>query len=164
VDIDIEDFRSHFEMLSDATLLATKREDLVAAAQAVYDEEIASRGLDRTADARLAGEEAGEHAGEHATEEEPEAPQAGAAEEPGAPEPLVAVGEFTVLEEARLARGLLQDAGIPCGLVNDKLSLGVLHLMVPESQVEGALEVLGGEISEEDLAAQAEAAGLEEAD
>ncbi|MDQ1469809.1 MAG: putative prokaryotic signal transducing protein, partial [Bryobacterales bacterium] len=77
-------------------------------------------------------------------------------------EALVSVGSFTIVDEARLARGLLKDAGIPCGLANEKSALGALHLMVPESHVEAALEVLGGEISEEELAAQAEAAGGEE--
>jgi predicted amidohydrolase YtcJ len=150
VDISSEDFRQHFELLSDETLLATRREDLVAAAQAVYDAELEKRGL--------VTDEAVELAGEVVPDDEEEA----AAEATEAPEELVSVGEFTVIDEARIARGLLQSAEIPAGLANDKMSLGLLHLMVPASFVEAALQVLGGEISEEELAAQAEAAGFSE--
>jgi hypothetical protein len=146
VDIDIEDFRQHFEVLSDATLLSTNRDDLVEAAQTVYDQEIARRGLDKPAVA--------DHA-EHASEADDAAP----VEAEQTTEALVSVGSFTIIDEARLARGLLHDAGIPCGLATDKAALGILELMVPASHMEAALEVLGGEISEEELAAQAEAAG-----
>lgn len=138
-----EDFRQHFEMLSDDALLATKREDLVALAKTVYDEELTVRGLN--IEEEVAGEVLTESSG----------PQEG--DEP-VPEDIVSVGEFTVIEEARIALGLLKSAEIPSGLANDKMALGVLHLMVPASYVDAALEVLGMEISEEDLAAQAEAA------
>jgi hypothetical protein len=148
VDISADDFRDHFELLSDETLLATKREDLVLTAQAVYDEELAKRGLSGNA----AGDVT-EVGGEVVPEPEPET-------EAAAPEELVSVGEFTVVDEARIALGLLKSAEIPAGLANDKMSLGVLHLMVPASSVEAAMQVLGGEISDEDLAAQAEAAGF----
>ena len=145
MDINTEDFRSHFELLSDETLLGTKRDDLVDAAKAVYDQELTRRGLNQ---AEVTGEVLTEEGAEHHGEEE----HGG----------LVSVGSFTDVEEARLARGLLQGAEIPCGLVNDKQTLGVLHLMVPENHLEAAMEVLGEEISEEELAAQAEAAGFEE--
>jgi hypothetical protein len=148
VDISADDFREHFELLSDETLLATKREDLVLTAQAVYDEELAKRGLSGNA----AGEVT-EVEGEVVPEPEPET-------EAAAPEEFVSVGEFTVVDEARIALGLLKSAEIPAGLANDKMSLGVLHLMVTASSVEAAMQVLGGEISDEDLAAQAEAAGF----
>jgi hypothetical protein len=149
VDIDIEDFRQHFEVLSDETLLSTNRHDLVDAAQAVYDQEIARRGLDKPAVADTTGPTS------EADHTEPEEAKQDA-------EALVSVASFTIVDEARLACGLLEGAGIPCGLVNEKSALGALHLMVPESHVDAALEVLGGEISEEELAAQAEAAGWEE--
>jgi hypothetical protein len=151
VDINTEDFREHFGMLSDATLLKTKREDLVDAAKTIFDQEIAHRGLNKTGN--VPGVE------EHAAEEDQHA-EPGEETEAAENEPLVSVGSYTIVEEARLARGLLQIAGIPCGLQNEKSALGALHLMVPESHVGAALEVLGGEISEEELAAQAEAAGL----
>ena len=138
-----EDFRQHFEMLSDDALLATKRADLVPLAQTVYDEELTARGLN--IEEEVAGEVLTEASG----------PKEG--DEPVA-EDIVSVGEFTVIEEARIALGLLKSAEIPSGLANDKMSLGVLHLMVPASYVDAALEVLGMEISEDELAAQAEAA------
>ncbi|MES1260870.1 MAG: DUF2007 domain-containing protein [Acidobacteriota bacterium] len=147
MDISAEDFRSHFEVLSDKALLATKRDDLVAAAQAVYDQELVRRGLNEDG---------------HGEIPEPEGDEAPVAAPPDAPaqERLVSVGSFTDMEEARMARGLLQSAGIPSGLENEKASMIALHLMVPESYEEAALQVLGGEISEEELAAQAEAAGF----
>ncbi len=143
--IDLDEIRSHFSLLSDESLLATNRDDLVDAAKAIYDEELASRGLN---------------------EEEPadDAPVAADAEpqpEGEVAEALVAVGSFTIVDDARMANGLLRSAEIPCGLVNDKENLGVLHLMVPASFEQEALEVLAGEISEEELAAQAEAAEAE---
>ena len=147
MDISTEGFREHFELLSDQTLLGTKRDDLVGAAQAVFDEEVLKRGLQHG----IAGEPvAAVEAVEAATHEDVEP----------ATEPLVSVGSYTILDEARLAQGLLRGAEIPCGLVSEKSALGALHLMVPERHLEAALEVLGGEISEEDLAAQAEAAGF----
>lgn len=146
MDISTEGFREHFELLSDQTLLGTKRDDLVGAAQAVFDEEVLKRGL------------------QHGLPEEPVAAVAEVAvpHEDAEPETeaLVSVGSYTIVDEARLAQGLLRGAEIPCGLVNEKSALGALHLMVPESHLEAALEVLGGEISEEELAAQAEAAGF----
>jgi len=157
VDINIEDFRQHFEMISDATLLATRREDLVDAAKAVYDEEVEQRGL-----ARPVAAHATDPVEEVVRTDSAETDPAETQEEIAEPEALVSVGSYTVIEEARLARGLLQIAGIPCGLENEKSALAALHLMVPESHVGAALEVLGGEISDEELAAQAEAAGSAE--
>lgn len=151
MEISSDDFRRHFEVLSDEALLATNRDDLVEAAQSVYDEELAHRGL--IADGASDAPEA---------EGEPvaDADVALADAEGAVNENLVSVGSFTVMEEARMARGLLQVAGIPSGLANEKTALGALHLMVPASLEEAALQVLAGEISEEDLAAQAEAAGF----
>jgi hypothetical protein len=145
VTIDTDEIRRHYELLTDQALLATNRDDLVPAAQAIYDEEVDKRGLNKPA--------------EPAPEGAPE-PEAGEPQEVA--EGLVSVGSFTVVDEARFARGLLQGGQIPCGLVNDKADPMVLLLMVPESHVDAALEILAGEISDEELAAQAEAAGFEE--
>src|ERR1019366_4998936 len=49
MEISLDDFRRHFELLSDETLLSTNREELVAGARPVYDEEIARRGLNSPA-------------------------------------------------------------------------------------------------------------------
>ena len=65
-----------------------------------------------------------------------------------------------------LARGLLQSAEIPSRVENPLAVMGgmELRLIVPAAFEEHALEVLGAEISDEDLAAQAEAAGIQEED
>ena len=49
MDISLEDFRRHFEILSDEALLATSREDLVETARACFDEEVVRRGLKKLA-------------------------------------------------------------------------------------------------------------------
>jgi hypothetical protein len=46
------DFRKHFELLSDESLLETNREELVEVAQQCFDEEVARRGLNETEDSR----------------------------------------------------------------------------------------------------------------
>jgi hypothetical protein len=142
LEISLDDFRRHFELLSDETLLSTNRDDLVASARPVYDEEIARRGLNSPA-----------------IEETPEAvPDAVA---PVEHEELVLIATYNIPDEANLARGLLQSAEIPFLLQNDYVALGgiELRLLVPAQYEEHALEVLQSEISDEELAAQAEAAG-----
>jgi len=147
LNISTENFRQHFELLSDEALEAVNREELVELARACYDEEIARRGL-----------------GRKATEPATEGVEVELPEQHGN-EDLISLTTFTLLEEARLARGLLESAGIPAFLANERANLGVLHLMVPRGSAEQALGILdGGGISEEDLAAQAEAAGFEEMD
>jgi hypothetical protein len=145
VDISLEDFRRHFEILSDKALMETNREDLVESAKTCFDEEVSRRGLKLPASA------------------------AEAAEQP-APEPvnpddeLVLIATYTIYDEANLARGLLESASIPFHLANEYVALGgfQLRLMVPAAYEEQALEILESEISDEELAAQAEAAGLPE--
>jgi len=142
LEISADDFRRHFELLSDETLLATNREDLVAGARPVYDEEVARRGLNSPV-----------------VDEAPEAvPEAVAPEEH---EELVVIATYNIPDEANLARGLLQSAEIPYLMQNDYVALGgiELRLLVPAQYEEQALEILQSEISDEELAAQAEAAG-----
>jgi hypothetical protein len=140
--VDAEDFRRVYESMNDDALLAVNRDDLVEMAQECYDAEVARRGL----------------AGELAS-----APGAGSPA-PGESPTMVEVATFTDLEDARLARELLKAAEIPCDLENsDPTGLGVFRLSVPPDCVEPAHEVLETQISDEELAAQAEAAGeLEE--
>jgi hypothetical protein len=136
-------------MLSDDALLATRREDLISSAQECYDEELSRRGLNFEApvSAGIAVEDAASEQG------------------PSSDEP-VSIATFTVAEEASLARGLLQSASIPSHLANEYAGLGgfQLRLMVPAAFVEQAFEVLGAEISDEELAAQAEAAAALESE
>jgi hypothetical protein len=146
MNISADDFRKHFALLSDEALLETNPGDLVALARTCLDEEIASRGLN------AAGGETETEAVEGVVETEPDKD-----EEEG----LVSIASYTVADEARMARGLLQIAEIPAFLANESAALGALHLMVPASMVAAALEVLSEEMSEEELAAQAEAAGYE---
>jgi hypothetical protein len=140
MNVSAEDFRRHFELLSDSALLATNRADLIEGAQSCYDEEMERRGLALGTPVE-------------------EAPVEKSAEEIG----MVEIATYMVAEEASLARGLLESAEIPSKIdVNYTLGPVVLRLLVPEDMVEQALEVLESEISEEELAAQAEAAGIVE--
>ncbi len=142
MEISLDDFRRHFELLSDETLLAANRDELVASARPVYDEEVARRGLNAPA-----------------AEETPE-PLPGEVL-PAENEELVLIATYNIPDEANLARGLLQSAEIPFLLQNDYIALGgiELRLLVPAQYEEHALEILQTEISDEELAAQAEAAG-----
>lgn len=139
--INTDDFRRHFEILSDDALLATNRDDLVETARQCYDEEVARRQLNPNPET--------DPEEERATEPVPAGDQ------------LVSIGTFMSGEEANLARGLLEDGGIPAVLTNEHSGLGMfqLELKVPSSFVDQAMEILDMEISEEELAALAEAAG-----
>jgi hypothetical protein len=141
MDVSLDDFRKHFELLSDAALLETNRDELVEAAQQCYDAEIARRGLS-------------------APEPEPEEPEILPSHVPEGGN-LVHIQTFMIPEEASLARGLLSSADIPFMMENELAPLGgfQIQLLVPEDYVEDAREILEHEISEEELAAQAEEAG-----
>src|SRR4051812_37780088 len=145
MDVNLDDFRRHFEILSDEALLETNRDDLVEAARGCYDEEVARRGLNTLVAEPVAEEEVN---ADHA--------------DPG--DELVLIATYNIPEEANFARGLLQSAEIPFHLANEYVALGgfQLRLMVPKAFEEQALEVLETEISDEELAAQAEAAGTTE--
>jgi hypothetical protein len=144
MEVSLDDFRRHFELLSDAALLETNREELVESARECYDEEVARRGLNSPSEEETAAEPAAQPVN------------------PG--EELVAIATFHIPDDANLARGLLQSAEIPYHLENEYLALGAfqLRLLVPAAFEQEALEVLAAEISEEELAAQAEAAGVME--
>jgi hypothetical protein len=141
VPANLDDIRRHFELLSDEALLEANPDDLTEIARQCHAEEVERRGL-------LAAPEAAE-----AATENPDAPAAPEADEP------ITLATYTVYDEANLARGLLQSAGIPCALKSAQATLGVYEilLIVPASMEQDALEVLASDISDEDLAAQAEA-------
>lgn len=75
------------------------------------------------------------------------------------------VATFALPGEARLAQALLRNDGIDAVLSSDLPSWGArlfnvpdgVRLIVPAGQVEQAHAVLGAEVSDEELAAQAEA-------
>jgi hypothetical protein len=142
VNVNPEEFRRHFEMLSDDALLAVERGDFVVAAQQCYDEECARRGLTPGQTKVVSGE-------------------VQTVEPVDEVDALVQIATYLSGDEAGLARGLLHSAGIPAVLANPLAIYGnpEIHLSVPESFVDHALEILGHEISDEELAAQAEAAG-----
>ncbi len=143
LEVTATDFRRHYEMLSDEALLETDRGDLVELARQCFDEEVSRRGLNAAEDAAESSGEAGER-------------PALAGEE------LVPVATFLSGDELTLARGLLDEASIPYHVVNPLAALGgiELRLMVPAALEEQAREILASEISDEELAAQAEAAGM----
>jgi hypothetical protein len=146
VQIDPEDFKRHYAMLSDAALLEIDRDELVDVARACYDAELAERDL---------------------APEEPQ-PSAPAMEPTAAPAEgeLQLVGTFLSIEEANFARGLLQSADVACSLENEFTATysgaGALRLLVPASAYDRACEILDAEISEEELIAQAEAKAQDE--
>ena len=147
MEVSLDDFRRHFELLSDETLLSTNREELTEGGRQCYDEEVARRGLNSAPSEEIETEVA---EGTHQTD-------------PG--EEMVLIATYLIPDEANLARGLLQSAEIPFRIENELAPLGgfQLRLLVPRAFEEEALAVLESEISEEELAAQAEAAGaLEE--
>jgi hypothetical protein len=148
VQIDPEDFKRHYALLSDDALLEIDREELVDAARPYYDGELTER--------KLALPDADESASspnqsDDAPGQTDDGPQM--------------VATFLSLEEANFARGLLQSADIPCSFENEQAGvwsgIGELRLMVPASAYDRACEILETEISEEDLIAQAEAEATE---
>ena len=143
MEITRDDFRRHFDLLSDEALLEINRDELVETARGVYDEELERRGL-------------------NAPVEVEEAESIPGAVRPGEGEELVLIATYNIPDEASLARGLLQSAEIPFLLQNDYVALGgiELRLLVPKQFEEQALEILQHELTEEELAAQAEAAGF----
>jgi hypothetical protein len=143
MEVSLDDFRRHFELLSDETLLSTNRDELTEGGRQCYDEEVARRGLNSAPSEEIETEIAAET---HQTD-------------PG--EELVLIATYLIPDEANLARGLLQSAEIPFRIENELAPLGgfQIRLLVPKAFEEEAVVVLESEISEEELAAQAEAAG-----
>jgi hypothetical protein len=142
--VDADDFRRVYDSLNDEALLAVKRDELVEVAQQCYDVEVARRGL--------------------AAHDNAAAVPAPGSAEAASPE-LVEVATFTDVDDARLARDLLQSAEIPSYLATDAKLPGNMsapvgfRLSVAPSLLEQAREILDAQISDEELAAQAEAAG-----
>lgn len=142
MEVTLDDFRKHFGLLSDEALLETNRDELVDAARQCYDEEVARRGLNAP------------------EREEEEPPQQQQTHEPEGG-PMVLLATYIIPEEASFARGLLQSAGVPFMMENELAPLGgfQIQLMVPAAYESDAREILESELTEEELAAQAEAAG-----
>jgi hypothetical protein len=152
VDVTAQDFRRHFEALSDEALLAVDPSELVKSARACYDEEIGRRGL--TSSTSPTESETSSAAADDTSPKTPE-------------EELVCVADFDYMDEAEIAQGLLQSASIPATLLSEQgLSMmsisgaaNGVRLMVPSAMADQALAILVTPLSDEELAAQAEAAG-----
>jgi hypothetical protein len=142
LEIGPEELRRHYAELSDEGLLSINRNDLTELAQQYYDAEVRGRGLH---------------------DESPSDVQTDADHEE-----LVVVDTFVSHEEAALGRALLRSAEIPAYLENELTStwtgIGGLRLMVPRSVFEQSKEILETRISDDELAAQAEAADAIEGD
>jgi hypothetical protein len=141
MDVTAEDFRRHYALLSDEALLDIDPGELVELARNCHAEEVARRGLNQD-DSELA--------------EDPDSvPSSGSAEEAE----LVCIVEYDYVDEAEMARGLLEGEKIPVTIESEP---GVARLMVPQQFAEQSLRLLVTPLSDEDLEAQAEAAGFEE--
>ncbi len=145
MDISTEDFRRHFSELSDEELLQTQRQQLVEAAQVCYDQELERRNLTVPV---VVNDPEIEHEGED----------------------LVVLTDFPNLAEAEIAQALLEANGIVSYIAHqDTTGLLVstaraVELAVSSELAERAHAVLleQTEISDEELAEQAEAAGLDD--
>lgn len=107
--IDLERLRRHYESLSDDELLAMERHELTDAAQKCFDEEVERRGLDEAQEPEAAPEGEAYEAGSSTTDVDADWLQDAACactfvSQPGGSAAL----------DAENARGVLQDAGIPC--------------------------------------------------
>jgi hypothetical protein len=135
--IDPEEFRRHFDSLSDEALLEIDRDELVEVAQQCYDEELAVRGIVIEEEATAAPSEA------------------------ATPADWVLAATYLSGEEANMAHSMLEGADIPARLaVNNTSSwtgIGEIRLLVPADMLEEAETLLASPISDEELAAQAEA-------
>jgi len=141
VAISADELRRYYADLSDLALLDLDPDELTPVARACYDEEFSKRGLTL---------ESGE--------EEPAVPSESDTGPPG-DEEMVCVAEYDYVDEADLAKGLLAGAEIPAIIDRDA---SMVRLMVPPDMAEQALLLLTVPLSDEELAAQAEAAGGEE--
>jgi hypothetical protein len=144
--VDPEDFRRRFADLSDDALLEVNRDELVEIAQDLYDAELERRGLLEVAEAA-----------------EPE-PAEGTPDDPK--DDMALAAECGSAQELAFARSFLKSANIPTYVQSDFSGiLGTTEadtkLYVPSAYLEQAQELLATQLSEEELAEQAEAAGEE---
>jgi hypothetical protein len=141
VAISADELRRYYAGLSDTALLELVPDELTPVARACYNDEFSKRGLTL---------ESGE-------EEPGVAPESDGG--PPGDEEMVCVAEYDYVDEADLAKGLLAGVEIPAIIDRDA---NMVRLMVPPDLAEQALVLLTVPLSDEDLAAQAEAAGGEE--
>jgi Putative prokaryotic signal transducing protein len=135
--IDPEEFRRHYDSLSDEALIEIDSDELVDVARQCYEEELARRGIAFETEPAVASAESATH------------------------ESWVLAATYLTAEEANMAHAMLESAAIPARLASNNTSAwsgtGELRLMVPPEFLEEAENILASEISDEDLIAQAEA-------
>jgi hypothetical protein len=136
VEVSPDDFRRLYSSLSDDGLRTIQRDDLTDVARQCYDQELAGRGLSLTP-----------------AEDKPDP------DEPaGDAVNMVELATFTSFEEGKLARAMLSSAEIPSYLEDLRSSIGAaMRLFVASEFLEQAQEILESELSDEELARQAEA-------
>jgi hypothetical protein len=142
VPVSAEELRRYYAGLSDAALLELNPDELTPVARGCYDEEVLNRGLTVESGEEDLPQTAG--APDDRTHGENE---------------MVCIAEYDFVDEAELAKGLLAGAEIPAVIDRDAT---LVRLMVPPDMAEPALHLLTVPLSDEELAAQAEAAGGEE--
>ena len=141
--ISADELRRYYAGLSDTALLELNPDELTPVARACYDDEFSKRGL---------ADEAGD-------EESADAAGPVSDDQPHGEEEMVCVAEYDYVDEADLARGLLRGAEIPAVIDRDAT---LVRLMVPPDLAEQALSLLTTPLTDEELAAQAEAAAGED--
>jgi hypothetical protein len=145
--IDPEDFKRHYALLSDEALLEIDRDELVEAARPYYDAELTERKLEPP-------------------DSDGEVRRNSTLMEDVAEDGQQLVATFLSLDEANFARGLLQSADIAGSFENEHgapwAGIGTVRLVVPTAAYDRACEILESEISDEDLIAQAEAEDSED--
>lgn len=122
-----EDFRRHFELLSDAALIDIRREDLVDVAKQCLDDELSRRGLGSTK--QINWEELSDRDG------------------------LVQIAKFHFKSDFELARALLLSESIPAtrgNRIGRRIDLQI-PLMVPPAFAQEALELLQSRVPDEEL-------------
>ena len=148
-----DDFRRRYAELSDEGLRSINPDELTPLARQVYEQELASRHL-------------GDAVDEEESAEAP-APDGGESSDVAEADPLIELAKCNSLEEAIFYRDLLRQAGIesqiPSRLASSVNWAGTysnieVPLMVRESQLAEATEIMEASISDEELAEQAEAA------
>jgi hypothetical protein len=107
--IDLEELRRHYSLLSDEALVALNRDELIEAAQKCYEEELERRGLNEVQESDLVPEEQGYAGTFDETGVDPDWLQDGACvcsfvSQPGG----------SAASDADNAREALQNAGVPC--------------------------------------------------
>jgi len=140
--LDLEDLRQQYDRLTDHALLEVAREDLVDLARDICDAELTRRGLARPV-------------------AEP-SPTPDSEPEPEETAGLVVLAEFASFVEASLIQSALTSAGISSSIKETgpyRTIAGPTKILVSRESLEEARAVLDTPISDDDLAAQAEAAG-----